>query len=102
MDSITRPKEHNALVWLDLGERIDSALQALRQTYAKNPSDRLRGKIAGVQDVQTEYQRLDATQEAYLSMFTLWIASRAEGLSAPRLRARRTGYRLVLDYIRSY
>lgn len=102
MPSITRPREHNAIVWLDLGEQIDSELQALRQAHTQAPSERLRGKIAGIEDVRAEYQRLSDSQDPSLALFSLWVASRAEDLSTPRLRARRSGCRLILDYIRSY
>lgn len=102
MSDLTRPRERNALAWLDLQERIDSALHALRAQCAHAPSEWLRGKIAGVEAVQAEQERLSGTQDTSLTLFALWIDSQAEALSAPHLKARRAGYRLVLDYIRSY
>lgn len=103
MTNTHTPALRNDLVWLDLGERIEQALNSLRDIETqRGTSERLRAKIEGVQEAQAEFQRLEAAGTPYLSMLEQWLSRRLISPTDNNQRARGHGYSLVLDYTRAY
>lgn len=97
------PAHKNYLVWMDLAERIEQALATLRSMQAQQDgSERLQGKIEGVQEAQAEFQRLEEEDMPYLSMFVQWLSSRLIHPADNDQRERGPGYSLVLDYAHAY
>lgn len=100
--SSTHPQK-NYLVWMDLGERIEHALTSLREIETQQgASERLRGKIEGVEEAQAEFQRLEAAGTPYLSVLAQWLSHRLICPTDNDQRMRGYGYSLVLDYTRAY
>lgn len=101
--TIGTPAQRNYLVWMDLGERIEQALSSLHDIEARQgTSERLRGKIEGVQEAQAEFRRLEAEDTPCLSMLATWLSYRLIHPSNKNDRMRGYGYSLVLDYTRAY
>lgn len=94
--------ERNGFAWQDLGERMDKALLELGHLDPVGASERIQGKIAGVEGAKAEYKRLEASGEPYVSVFAQWLASHIQSLESGSWEALRSGYALVLDYTRAY
>lgn len=103
MTNTHTPALRNDLVWLDLGERIEQALNSLRDIETqRGTSERLRAKIEGVQEAQAEFQRLTAEGTPYPSILAQWLSLRLVHPASNNQRKRGHGYSLVLDYTRAY
>lgn len=98
----TRPQK-NSLVWMDLGEHIEEALNSLREIEAQQgTTERLRAKIEGVEEARAEFQRLEAAGTPCLSVLAQWLSRRLTCPTDNDQRMRGYGYSLVLDYTRAY
>lgn len=96
------PVHENCIVWLDLGEHITEALVSLRAIEAQEPSERIRGKIDGVEATRAEFRRLEAAGTPHLSLLKQWLVKHLMNPTNYEQRMRGHGYFLVLDYARAY